>query len=157
MFKKGKNKLDINFYDEDRRYALVIYSVFGLFTILMMISNNPYYSMVQGSLEPVSMTLTLLLVITVAVCFILCILRKSMAELLVLIMGIIIAGFLLGEKTVAFISFPDKLSIGIYIDYIGINVFKLIFLIYRFLKVNRVIKANKEYQEIIDDFKKEGK
>lgn len=157
MSKKKRNKFEIKFYDEDRRYAMIIYVVFGIFTLFMTLFNNPYYTMVQGPFEPIYLTLAIMLVITLGICFVFCLFRKSMAELLMLIMGIVIMFFLLGEKTVCFFSFPKELSPGTYVDYISMNVFKLIFLTYRFFKVNRVIKANKEYKEIIDDFIKEGK
>ena len=157
MLKKKRNKFEINFYDEDRRYALIIYAVFGIFTSFMTLFNNPYYTMVQGPFEPIYLTLTWMLIGVLVICFILCLVRKSMAELLVLIIGMVIMVFLLFEKTACFIIFPKELSPGTYVDYISMNVFKLIFLIYRFLKVNRVIKANKEYKEIVDDFTKEGK
>lgn len=149
--KHSKNKFELKFYDDDRRYAIVVYLAYILITLCMVLFQNKYYTMVQGPFLTIHNTLTGILIITILISTICCIFRKSMIELITLIIGISAISLLLLEKTYVFFIAPLDLSFGVYIDYVSVTLFKLIFIIYRFLKVNRIIKANKEYIEILKE------
>lgn len=140
-----------SFYDDDRSYAIAIYSFYILCTTAMVIFDNKYYTMVQGRLNIIFQTLTWFLVVNMAVCLFFCIRRKCTMELFCLIMGIAAISLLIIEKTLAFHLYSQALSIGVYIDYISIHVFKLAFIIYRFLKVNKIILSNETYSKLLKE------
>ena len=148
MVKKTKSKFALSFYDNDRKYAIAVYLIYILISLGMIFFANPYYQEVQGPYLPIYTALTSLVIGTISCSTVFCIMRKSMWELFTLSILLITFSLIFIEKTLVFIITPLSLSIGIYIDYMAVTVFKLVFIIYRFLRVNRTIKKNKEYDKI---------
>lgn len=83
------------------------------------------------------------------ICLWFCIRRKSVHELYCLVTGITTIALLVLEKTIAFCCSDMGLSLGVYLDYISVNVFKLVFLVYRYYKVKTIISEKRRFFNII--------
>lgn len=153
---KRHNDLHINFYDDDRKYAIAIYLTYIVLTSLMIIFSNKYYNIVQAELNAAFFLLTVVLIINMMICLWFCIRRKSVHELYCLVTGITTIALLVLEKTIAFCWSDMGLSFGVYLDYISVNVFKLAFLVYRYFKVKMIISEKRRFLNIIKDDRSRG-
>ena len=135
-------------YDEDRSYSLCVYGIFILINFCLLFFNT-CIQVYQYSYISIYKILTLLTLVTLSSCFISLLKKKIIYEGILLNFALSFTTVLIFEKIVAY-SLTSQFQIADFVLYIDITVIKLLFLIYRYIKIKNIIKMSNTYNELLE-------
>ena len=137
----------IRLYDEDRNYSLCVYGIFMVINFCLLFFSDKI-AIYQAEFISIYKILTLLTLISLSLCFYALISKKVIMEGIVLNFALSFTSVLIMEKIIAY-SITSEFHIADFILYIDITIIKLLFLIYRYLKIRNILKLSNLYSELL--------